>query len=950
MKLLKPIQNQPPAPEAIFAEKYYWLLKWGLHFAQGDQAEAEDMVQDAFVRFVVSESELKDPERIEPLLYTYLRSVHLSHIRRLQRHPVQSLPLVDFDSIHLAIRETPSVDPIEVQDSLRRIVAYLVWRKERAKSASILLLRFFHGYRKHEIMRIGLLSDRVVANGLMLAREELRKHLAVNDQQIHAIGRTPPPILFPKGVAVSYDQFLPELRRSILDARQTPCLSKEELLARYQCLDPKPVECKILAHVVSCERCLDLVSKLHGMPPLSRRSPEETMDGNRRTKFGFRGKGTGEGGLQRVLRVAQLRLSELYDHQPRQLMVAVNGRMIASRDVSSATNKLEVEIGHETKIEFIEIFSEQGVCLLEMPVDSVPPEAPPEMRHSAKLMNGRSVEMVLRFTGIGPFLDVSYSDPSLPLSFISAAEEFEDSEANYDLKIEQRLQKPQKDSGSRPTSGMPQLLDRAQPFRLSFMNPLLATALVLGIASVLCFLLWTRSGPRIAAGTLLNRAEQSDVAVVRSARSEVIYQKIRITTSGHATTERAIYRDPQKKRRPKQQHLSPDDQWLQDKLNLVGVNWDEPLSAANYREWHDRQQLKEDVVTRKGNNLLTLTTSTDEGGQVLKESLTVRESDFHPVDRTIELRDTGTIEIAELNYDVMPWGAVNRDWFEPVSDQSLVDTERADLALAAVLPRILSNSELDGAELSARVVLHQLHADMGEHIQVARSETGIQIQGFVETNERKHELVKGLLQVPHVRPFVWSVQELGSHPRFSSSSSNAVTQAYAVEAQPSALEQYFSEKKINLDQPDVMFRSLFDQAVRVQQAETHLFEVQQRFKDPSQLHVDQQQQLTALSGSYIDAMNKGLEANERSLASVGLGGSDGSDASGQSSSDLPPGTQSEDLNREVSHYQELCRSLIASSTEKTQSAVVISAQLRESSARIRSSIARMRTPVSNAQN
>jgi DNA-directed RNA polymerase specialized sigma24 family protein len=51
------------------------LLKWALHFAQGDQAQAEDLVQDTFVRFVVSERELKDSERIEPLLYTYLKYV-----------------------------------------------------------------------------------------------------------------------------------------------------------------------------------------------------------------------------------------------------------------------------------------------------------------------------------------------------------------------------------------------------------------------------------------------------------------------------------------------------------------------------------------------------------------------------------------------------------------------------------------------------------------------------------------------------------------------------------------------------------------------------------------------------------------------------------------------------------------------------------------------------------
>ena len=29
----------------------------------------------------------------------------------------------------------------------------------------------------------------------------------------------------------------------------------------YQGANPRPIECKILAHIVSCERCLDLVSR-----------------------------------------------------------------------------------------------------------------------------------------------------------------------------------------------------------------------------------------------------------------------------------------------------------------------------------------------------------------------------------------------------------------------------------------------------------------------------------------------------------------------------------------------------------------------------------------------------------------------------------------------------------------------------------------------------------------
>jgi hypothetical protein len=595
--------------------------------------------------------------------------------------------------------------------------------------------------------------------------------------------------------------------------------------------------------------------------------------------------------------------------------------------------------------------------------EHLPPAGPYLKTQRTNLSEDRWIDLTLTIDGQGLIAEVVYFAPELAPVVIGHS--IEDNEAlsielgepadavEFSDKVPTLLHPGNLIDPKRTTesSKLPLPSRRLQSWLNSYlpaMNVTLATALILGLGSILYFLLWWHQSPRISPDAFMARAEAWDAAGQKSNTPGVIYQRIHIKTSSRSV-HRSIYRDTQGLRRPKKQQLSSADAQLKDQLAVAGISWDDPLSATSYQDWHDRQHVREDTITRAGAHLLKLTTTVP-GGPVLQQSLTVRDSDFHPVERSVELQNAGVVEIAELDYAVMPWGAVNRDWFEPVSAHPLVDTERAQPALAAILPRILSTSELDGAELSARIVLHQLHADVGEHIQVARLETGIQIQGFVETNKRKQELVKGLLQVPHVHSALWSVEELGSHPRFNSSSMDVVTQAYSVEAQPSALEQYFSEKKIQLDQPDTMFRGLFDQAVRVQQAETHLFEVQQRFKDPSQLRFDQQQQLARLSGNYIDAIDKGLEANERSLASVGLGESDGSKASAQSSSDSPPDTQSEDLNLEVRRYQELCRSLIASSTGKTQSAAAISAQLKESSARIRSSIARLHTSFSTAQN
>jgi len=933
MHLLKANQRESHAPEEIFAERYDWLLKWALYFAQGDQAEAEDLVQDTFVRFVVSEPEMKDMERIEALLYTYLKFVHLSHVRRTQRYPYQELPLVDFDSIHLAIRETPSVDPIEVQDTLRSIVAYLIWRKEKAKSASILLLRFFHGYRKDEIMQIGLLSDRVVANGLMRSREETRLHLAGDDEHSHAIHQTAPPILFRKGIAIPHDQFLAELRQAILDTCQSPCLPKDELLSRYQRINSKPIECRLLAHIVSCERCLDLVCKLHGMPPLSGRSPEEMMGSNRRTKLGLRTKGTGEGtkgtgegGARRVLGIAQQRLNELYDHQPKQLMVAVNGRIIASRDVSSATSKLEVEIGRETKIEFIEIVSEQGVCLLGMPVDSVPPEAPPEMRHSAMLMNGRAVEMVLRFTGVGPFVDISYSDPSLPLLPATAADELEDSETNYNLEIVQPLQKPQEDAGSRSAFGFLALHRLMQPFSFPLMNSLLTTALVLGVASFLCFFLWVKQQPiNVTANALLVKAEAWDPAITKSDRQGVVRQKVRIKTPGKAF-EHTLYRDAQGVRVPKTPTLSSGEAQWTAKLSAANVNWEDPLSAASYQDWHDSQRSREDEVTRTGSNLLTLKTTVSQG-EVVQETITVRESDFHPVERTVKFRDSGTVEIAELEYNVLPWQPASEQWFEPLA--AMPSSGSLHGAILPRLPHVLSEDEFDAAELGARLALNQIGADTSERIDVLRIPSGVQVKGIVATDVRKREIESRLHLLPHVIPAIFTFQDLQSG-RVSNPSETSLKLASTV-AELTPLEQYLLAKGMSREEVGRFADQLFDDSASVSHGSKAINVLLARFSTDRQLSEPARAALAQLLDSHKKQILTTLQAEEQLVKQTGI----------TVTSPIVAGDSSSDFKEAAEKNIALCRELVGNGIAQPRPAQAIVQDLLASAAQLRARVLRI---------
>ena len=142
----------------------------------------------------------RTPENAEPLLYTYLKYVHLAQVRTAERYPFQNMSTVEFDSIQLVLRGSRHKDPIEVQDEVRRIVAYTSLRKQSAKSASILILRFVHGYYPDEIAQISLLRQHKIRRGLSDAREEIRGHLT-DSTRIRVMHQGAPPEVLPKYLA-----------------------------------------------------------------------------------------------------------------------------------------------------------------------------------------------------------------------------------------------------------------------------------------------------------------------------------------------------------------------------------------------------------------------------------------------------------------------------------------------------------------------------------------------------------------------------------------------------------------------------------------------------------------------------------------------------------------------------------------------------------------------------
>jgi hypothetical protein len=363
--------------------------------------------------------------------------------------------------------------------------------------------------------------------------------------------------------------------------------------------------------------------------------------------------------------------------------------------------------------------------------------------------------------------------------------------------------------------------------RIGSVLPAVSAGVMIGLATGLTAISfwWWEYVPNITANTLLVRAERWDAAGV-SALPGVARQTVQIKTA-QQTIKRSVYWDLQGKHRPRQTALSATEEQLRSALGQAGVNWDQPISASAYQAWHDRQHVRSDRIVRSGMHLLTLTTTVPDGA-VSEESLTVRDTDFHPVEQKVGFRNSDTVEIAELDFAVLPWNQVDANAFEPLADTS----SRIAGPPFHVLPHLQvpeppSSEQLDETELAARLILNQLHADTGEQIEIHRSPQAVEVNGLVETDERKHELIAELLTVPRLKVSIQSAAHLLASP--SLGNKNIRIEAASLPDQPSALAAYMLARGSSMSDTNMLAESIFSDALAISQEAHAIADLETRF-------------------------------------------------------------------------------------------------------------------------
>jgi DNA-directed RNA polymerase specialized sigma24 family protein len=853
---LRLIVGRDSVHESLFLARYQQLLAHATRLTHGNRDLAGDLIQDLFLYFTETKPNLDEIENLDAYLYTSLKHLHFAHLRKGMRDPIGELAVVHYESAELSLRAAPQSNRFYVYDQLKRICEYALAQKNNSKSHALLLLRFFLGYYMEELVLVARSSKPTIRKYLQEAQSEVQEGLA---QPTSKSVVTRAQWTGQLSIDSRSDEFLLTIRSFLLeDSGQEACPSRQELIAYYSSISTSEVSTELLGHLCGCRKCLDRVNSILGLPLLADRHPENIGEHSRKPKNGS-GSGTGGGTALFNVRQARRRSDSLAHHEPRKLTIRIDGEERTAHDIASNENRFVLKLSAKEDPHVVEIVSEQDVSLLTFIVYVSEPGTPVEWRRSRELSNGRTLEATLRYGENWPSVEVEYHAPAAETSL---------------QVVSQRIEATATAAIQNTPHWFRRFLTEVYQSVVRDMNPLLAAASMLGLASIVCFVLWMRGDPHISPGDLLRHAEARETAGESSALPGVIYQKVRISTPTR-TIERALYRDAQGKRRPRPQPLDQNTAQLNAKLAIAGVNWDEPLSGGSYREWHDHRSVQNDVVKHTGKNLLTLTTTVSDG-MVAQESLTVRENDFHAVERTIRFRDAETVDIAELNYDVMPWGAVNSNWFEPLSGQRLVPG-RMGPVLSPLPPQPLSEDQINIAELEARIMLNQLQADTNERIEIIRHVNGVEVKGIVATSERKREIQSRLYHVPHVSASIATFQDLQDRPT-SITQITSISVSSAVASQ-SPLVRYLLTKGRSADEAVQLSQQLMNSALVAKQHSKAMDELLHRFASGGNLSVLARSALDQLFDRHKAALLAALQDEERFIAQAGLS----SNASGPSS-------------------------------------------------------------------
>ena len=392
--------------EQMFTDRYANLRVWAMYLTH-HESTADDLVHDLYVQWMLGRTRLEEIENIDGYLRTMLRNMHFARTSRAaQRLQETTLSSADYDSGQLSWTAIEPPRRLQASEELHQICAYACFRKESSKAGSVLILRFFHNYFPSEIASVMNSSRNCVDQWQRLARREVKSFMSRPDGLKFVNGEAPaqPTVRYLR----SDCDLMFDLRQLIFSSCHGDCLPQHELKEVYAGGNDETLTTARLAHVVSCPKCLDVVNVILGLPVLSERYRSESTEQKEPPNDGTGGGASG-GGPSELRRKLAHRLRQTHEHKPHELRIAVNGLLVSSMKVSSEINELDLNLAPEDPVEFVEIYSEQGIQLLFFNINFNSPRF--EQWAWIELSDGRLLEASYEDAD-GPSLHVVYRDPA----------------------------------------------------------------------------------------------------------------------------------------------------------------------------------------------------------------------------------------------------------------------------------------------------------------------------------------------------------------------------------------------------------------------------------------------------------------------------------------------------------------------------------------------------------
>jgi DNA-directed RNA polymerase specialized sigma24 family protein len=843
LKLWKPT---PPNHDDIFLERYQLLRAWSLKITGSDRQLAEDLLHDTFVQFTLTRPDLESIRDLDSYLYAMLRNSHVSHLRRALNVRTTLLSMVDFDSLEVGLRVTEVQDQIKVQDELRLICHYALLRKDTSKGASVLILRFFHGYYPSEIVQVLRSNWVAVTKWLQRARNEAA--LYVEDPSALSFIRNAPEHRPPKlGFARSTEDLIGELREMIFLARRDSCLSQKTLRELYRNAEGQAIDQATTAHLVSCAECLDTVNRMLGLPLLNERYPTD-MTG--RDRKGSGGGPTPPAGADKEQAVRSLRrMKETFEHRPKELRIAVNGFLQVSQKVSSERMEQTLSLDLEEKPDFVEVFSEQWIRLLLLDVQA-PPDGAFEQHRRVELSEGRILAVTIKFSGPCPDLHVVYEDPTqLQLQGSTLADEerqFHDDALNPVGVENSRMRSSGLWSNlRRDWTRIAGIMDVG-----SLLRPASVTALLALVLIAVMFFYPSVSPGRLSAKELLQRSTIADQNIATIA-SQVVHRTINLEERRFGQDQAVL------SRRRIELWLSGAQQLAalrvyDEKNQLVSGKWSRGPAArvllhhgsglvssidsrpsASSLAFSDTWQLlpsaqvfaqliedSDRVTVAETATEYTVNYERGVSSQVdglQRATLVLNRPELRAIKQTLLIKQGAELReyiFGESSFEQRPLNAVAPAVFEPDAEllsgtESRIKRATENVAASSRLP--VSASPLVTAAQEVEVVrqLNQANAFLGEQISVERTAEGqLQVKGIVDNEERKNELLQALSAFkanPAVRIEIATVAEAVRRQKQSPSGALTITKVDGNKGEipvESELRQYFSKRGVPAEQLD----------------------------------------------------------------------------------------------------------------------------------------------------